>query len=138
MEWLNRGVSGSDNRWWWIQKIWVGAAFLFVAVLSFQAGWLKQSLSETEPLVISSPEKLPEAALPKQVEVPLPTAVLSAAGPAGERPEQKPCLFVGSRNSNKYHAPLSRCAKQIKPANLVCFESAEAAVAKGYLPGCLK
>jgi hypothetical protein len=47
------------------------------------------------------------------------------------------CTFVGSKNSNKYHAPTSRCAKQIKPANIVCFDSVEAATAKGYLQGCL-
>ena len=51
---------------------------------------------------------------------------------------QKECQFVGSKKSNKYHHPESRCAVQIKPENRVCFSSREVAEARHYVPGCLQ
>jgi len=42
--------------------------------------------------------------------------------------------FVGSKNSNKYHPPDCRWAKQIKPENQIWFSSHEEAKAKGYTP----
>ncbi len=35
------------------------------------------------------------------------------------------CLYVGSKNSNKYHLPDCKWAKRIKPENLVCYHSEE-------------
>lgn len=48
------------------------------------------------------------------------------------------CVFVGSKNSDKYHLPTCSWARRIKPANRVCFSSEEDARSKGYTPGCLK
>jgi hypothetical protein len=42
--------------------------------------------------------------------------------------------FLGSRHSNKYHYPSCRWAQKIKPANLVRFETPEAAIKAGYVP----
>lgn len=46
--------------------------------------------------------------------------------------------FVGSINSNKYHYPSCRYAKQMKPENEIWFSSSAEARAKGYVPckGC--
>lgn len=41
--------------------------------------------------------------------------------------------YVGSINSDKYYACDCRYAKNIKPENLICFESDEEAVEKGYI-----
>lgn len=48
------------------------------------------------------------------------------------------CLFVGSKNSDKYHSPTCHWAERIKPENRVCFESVEDAINKGYEEGCIE
>lgn len=48
------------------------------------------------------------------------------------------CLFVGSKNSDKYHSPSCGYAKNIKSENIVCFQSREEAEGKGYKEGCIK
>ncbi len=48
-------------------------------------------------------------------------------------------MFVGSKNSDKYHKMDCRWATQIKPDNIVCFKDVEDAKSKGYVPAsCLK
>lgn len=42
--------------------------------------------------------------------------------------------FWGSKNSNKYHYTTCKWAQRIKPANLVRFETPEAAITAGYVP----
>ena len=44
------------------------------------------------------------------------------------------CNFVGSKNSDVYHYPDCRYAKNIKSGNRVCFDTPEDAVAAGYRP----
>ena len=43
-------------------------------------------------------------------------------------------VYVGSRNSTKYHYPSCVWAKKIKPSNLVTFTGKEDAANKGYVP----
>ncbi len=51
----------------------------------------------------------------------------------------KKCVFVGSKNSNKYHYSFCRWAKKIKPENRICFSSIKEAQEKGYVPAsCIK
>jgi hypothetical protein len=113
-------------------KIWLGAAFFTVALLSFEAGVLHRSLQAPAPLVIAGSPDAPPPTLPQPV-VPPPSPA-----PARATPPTESCAYVGSRQSNKYHLLTSRCAKQIKATNIVCFASVEAAAARGYLPGCLE
>lgn len=47
------------------------------------------------------------------------------------------CHWVGSKKSNKYHHPSTRCAESIKESNRICFDTPEDAKAKGYVPGCM-
>jgi hypothetical protein len=120
-----------------LEKVWLGIAFILVAALAFEAGWLKQSLHETRPLIITAPAAIEAAAAPvrqaaAETKTPAPTVSPQEDGAANT------CVFVGSKKSNKYHVPTSRCAKQIKNENRLCFTSGEAAAAKGYLPGCLE
>lgn len=116
-------------------KFWLGAAFLLVAGLSFEAGMLQSSLKEAAPLVVEVPNSLPAPALPERAVNP---QAQSTAGSTNVPESANGCTFVGSKKSNKYHRPSSRCAKQIKSENRLCFASLEAATAKGYLPGCLE
>lgn len=120
-----------------LAKLWLGIAFLLVAALAFEAGWLKRSLGESEPLIIAAPTALPAPTIPvrqagSEANVPATTSSVQK----DESPVA--CAFVGSKKSNKYHLPTSRCAKQIKSENRLCFASVEAAKAKGYLAGCLE
>lgn len=43
-------------------------------------------------------------------------------------------MYVGSKNSNKFHLPWCAGAKQISDENKIWFQSKEEAMAKGYLP----
>ncbi|MFH1392323.1 MAG: Ada metal-binding domain-containing protein [bacterium] len=48
--------------------------------------------------------------------------------------EQKEGIFVGSKNSNKYHLPDCTWAKKIKKENEIWFKSEKEAQEKGYQP----
>jgi len=136
MNWSNIRTKAGE----YFSKIWLFLAFILVSGLSFEAGLLQRSLQEAEPLIISRLETVPPPAAPTRVDqIPLVSEKPTLAEAAASIQDgQTGCMFVGSKNSNKYHAPTSRCAKQIKPKNLVCFDSADAAKAGGYLPGCLE
>lgn len=133
----------------WVKNAWalygsrclLGLAFILVGLFSFQAGLLQNSLNKnTEPVIIRVAESAPasetskptEGIKPASLTVSSQTATQSSSLPTVE------CQLVGSKKSNKYHHPASRCAKQIKPENKRCFASIEDAKAKGYLPGCLE
>ena len=118
-----------------IDKIWLSLAFLLVSALSYEAGSIRQALSEPTPVVIEVPDTIPATTFPERQNVPASSVKEGATDPSQGIQH---CVFVGSKNSNKYHAPTSRCAKQIKAENRVCFASVDAAVAKGYVAGCLE
>ncbi len=116
-------------------KLFLGLCFLLVGVLCFEAGLLQKSLVEPKPVMIRVAEP---AVIPSVV----PENDLKKSTPAGTSTKLVPgdnetCQFVGSKNSNKYHHPDSRCAKQIKPENKRCFASLDETKAKGYVAGCL-
>lgn len=54
--------------------------------------------------------------------------------------EKKDCMFVASKNSNKYHLSTCQMAQKIKPENRICFSSKEEAEGKGYIGAkcCIK
>lgn len=116
-------------------RVFLALAFVLVAVLSFEAGWLEKSLrDEPHPVVVTVTEAVSNP--PSVAGSPQPVPA-NTAQPDGTQPAAS-CAFVGSKKSDKYHHPASRCAKQIKPENRRCFASLEDAVAKGYRPGCLE
>lgn len=126
---------------WWGDfggKFYLALAFLLVGSLAFLAGKVSEEIRPVEPLVISVPSEIPEARpVEKQINSVAPSSenALPAKAPNAVSPSQ--CAYVGSRKSNKYHLPTSRCAKQIKEENRICFVDLAAAEKKGYLPGCL-
>jgi hypothetical protein len=131
-------------------KIVLAVGLILVAGLSFEAGLIQGKNRQNSPIII---EKTTQSQNPS-----LEGTAGSAAGAQNTLQEAKidvissniptqnsssirqDCVFVGSKNSNKYHRPTCRFAKLIKPENTVCFPSAEDATAKGYLPDkrCVK
>lgn len=136
MEWIRRQNEAIKLFWKdYGSKLFLGLCFLLVGVLCFEAGLLQKSLVEPKPVVIrvAEPVEIPPLPDTKGEE----KGVKTSSAP-GETPGDKAtCTFVGSKNSNKYHHPESRCAKQIKPENKRCFASVEEAESKGYISGCL-
>ena len=104
-----------------------------IALISFEAGYLKGRKNEKRPVEVN------QAAC-----APCPKAEESAgsgekAQPSGNaKTEKQPsienqkCAFVASKNSNKYHLPTCQFAQKIKPENKACFSSAEEAESRGY------
>jgi hypothetical protein len=128
------------------QKIVLVLGFILVAVVSFEAGLLKGQGNQEKPLVIEKTanltgegQKPAEDALAGSKMAPGTTLASSDTNAGGQNAPQN-CAFVGSKNSNKYHLPTCRWAKNIKPENVVCFSSAEDALKKGYQPdkNCIK
>lgn len=118
-------------------RLILAITFLLVGALSFEAGLLQKSLVQPEPVVVrigEAPAPSPQNPhqSPDQSSLTPPKETGTAETPTST------CVFVGSKKSNKYHHPTSRCAGQIKPENKRCFTSAEDAAARGYLPGCLE
>jgi hypothetical protein len=112
---------------------------LLVGALAFEGGLLRGKLTPAAPLVISLPA-LPEAAAASSE-----TLALEQQGTAGERAALQAtaqptgtCVFVGSKNSNKYHLSTCAVAKRIKAENKICFASKEEAEKRGYIPSCMK
>lgn len=129
-------------------KIVMIIGFLLVSAISFEFGTLSGQKWQQKPLIIEKPVQ--GAIVPETTKNPLETQNLSSNGESASqlktsdteqsKPVDETCVYVGSKNSNKYHLPTCRWAKQIKPQNLVCFKSAEDAMAKGYQPdkNCIK
>jgi len=123
-------------------KIVLILGFLLVAGLSFEVGFIQGKKIENVPLIV---EKAPQSSKNKpessqnQKSV-TDTNYAKSSLESSSKTLPKNCTYVGSKNSNKYHLPTCRWAKQIKPENIVCFKSAEDAKSKNYLPdkNCIK
>jgi competence protein ComEC len=74
-------------------------------------------------------QKLGAALPPPPAPAPAP-----AATPAQVAPDPIAEVFVGSRNSDKYHRPTCSSARRISPGNLRTFSSAGDAQRAGYTP----
>jgi hypothetical protein len=117
-------------------KIVLIIGFILISAISFEAGFLKGENWRQKPIII---EKTVQTGITSETaQNPSPSSNLDVKNVNQQSIPPQNCAFVGSKNSNKYHIPTCRWAKQIKPENIVCFSSAEDAVSKGYQPGCLK
>ncbi len=129
---------------WWKdhgERFWLFLGVVLVGVLCFEAGMLQGKMVKKEPLVLTVPA-IVESATPgvEIAAVGAPQTPLTTGMEPVVAIEQKTeqCVFVGSRNSNKYHLATCAVAKRIKPENRVCFPSKEEAEKRGYIPSCLK
>lgn len=128
----------------WIEhelKIILAIGLILIASVSFESGYLKGKTAQNSSIVVEKPAEgqnlSPEAASGSPVAAQNSAQETKISADGSNIPHQN-CAYVGSKNSNKYHLPTSRCAKQIKPENVVCFTSADDATAKGYQAGCIK
>lgn len=133
-----------------IQKFWseneskiiLVFGFILVAILSFEAGIIQGRKTPANPVIIEKPAEIRVSADQADSGVPeAPKSLQELQNSSGSpTATNQKCLYVGSKNSNKYHLPTCRWAKNIKPENIVCFSSAEEAAGRNYLPdkNCIK
>ncbi|MFZ5982567.1 MAG: Ada metal-binding domain-containing protein [Patescibacteria group bacterium] len=117
-------------------KLVLALGLVLVAGISFQAGYLQGQSQKEAPIVFENTQNCPqnEAGSPQKASTPQNTApaIETASGVSNAIPTD--CLFVGSKNSTKYHLPTCSSAKRIKPENIVCFKSDQEALSSGYEP----
>ncbi|HEX8974851.1 MAG TPA: hypothetical protein VF817_05245 [Patescibacteria group bacterium] len=113
------------------QKIVLIVAFCLISAISFGFGVLQGQKWQQKPLVIEKPANIPEVAQTTQNQAL--AAPQSAQTPKSQQLEAKSsaCVFVGSKNSDKFYVPTCTWAKRIKPENLVCYKSEQEALSKG-------
>lgn len=123
-------------------KIILIVGFVLVAVISFEGGILSGQKIEQNPIIIEKPAEATDnnsqAVQGVSQAQNLPSEAKKDTNEVNIQPQN--CAFVGSKNSNKYHLPTCRYAKNINPENLTCFSSEDDAKSKGYLPdkNCIK
>jgi len=123
-------------------KIILILGFVLVAAISFEAGMIKGKEIKEKPLIIEN-LSVSQAQTDKDGSKAPEAQNLSQESQNGTNEIDTPpqnCTYLGSKNSNKYHLPSCRWAKQIKPENRVCFSSVDEAKSRGYLPdkNCIK
>lgn len=131
MDSVQQGMSWvTDHR---KQLFWLLGTILAI-VFAFEAGMIRGAIRQADPIMVSLP------AVPTEpVEKPAASQAndRQRAVAATSEPDEK-CVYVGSRNSNRYHLPKCGAAKLIKAENVVCFSSEDEARTRGYVAGCVK
>ena len=127
---------------WWTEhneRFWLFLGVLLVGALCFEAGLLQGKTGVKTPVVVTIPSASETDVVRDQDGAPSQTPPRAPGEPVVANVSGKAdCIFVGSKNSNKYHVPTCAVAKRIKPENRVCFASKEEAARRGYVPSCLK
>ncbi|OGI37731.1 MAG: hypothetical protein A2612_03145 [Candidatus Moranbacteria bacterium RIFOXYD1_FULL_44_12] len=118
------------------EKIILAFGIILIALVSFEAGYLKGQKNNEEPIEIKQPACAP---CPKTAEKANANSASSNSqqnyqDKTGNQPnaENQKCSFVASKNSNKYHLATCQWAERIKPENKICFSSEEEAESRGY------
>lgn len=110
-------------------RLFVAALLAAVALVSFALGRLSIS-----PTPLETPSA--GAVLSARGEERIPSEPVAPA--SNETPREavsaEPGMYVGSKNSNKYHLPWCAGAKSISDTNKVWFSSKAEAEAAGYIP----
>jgi hypothetical protein len=117
------------------KKLVLAIGLILIAALSFEAGFLQGRKNREEPVVVN---KTACAPCPKnenssQTNNTPPSQQNNSASTNIQNPEDlQKCVYVASKNSNKYHLSSCPWAQKIKPENRICFPSAEEAQKRGY------
>lgn len=119
----------------------LGLGLILIAIISFEFGYVQGRSGKTAPIVIEkasgSLKTGPES--PVDATMGTNTTATPKAPIQADLPIPANCAYVASKNSNKFHVATCQWAKRIKPENLVCFKSAEDAIAQGKLADkCVK
>ncbi|NQV00654.1 MAG: hypothetical protein HQ537_00825 [Parcubacteria group bacterium] len=95
---------------------------ILIALISFGAGQLTAPQADIEPIVIQNPitDQTTQTA-----------SIQQTVSETNQSKEQG--IFVGSKNSNKYHWPNCSFAKRISEENQIWFSSEAEAQAAGYI-----
>lgn len=122
------------------REIIFSIGMVIVGVLSFEGGMVHGLALQSKPLVIE--KVLSNGGVIEDVSSQNDSKANNVLSENQDKvsiaDNAKKCMFVGSKNSDKYHIPTCSFAKRIKPENIVCFSSEEDAKSKGYQPGCIK
>lgn len=137
-------MGGRIKEFWnkYEYRLVLAVGFLLISAISFEAGYLQGKDVKSSPLVIEKPSESPK----NDSQCPVATVQAQNAATAQKTPSEadlalpKDCAFVGSKNSDKFHAASCSWAKRILPKNRVCFKTAEEALAQGRVgdKGCIK
>lgn len=103
---------------------------ILIAVGSFGLGRLSVSATKVPEKPLFLKENITSASVVNAV----PAATASTSIKAEVATVSKTAAVVGSKSGTKYHLPNCPGAKRIKPANLISFETIDAAKAAGYTP----
>ncbi len=123
----------------WVKKnqadIVIFVGFILVALIAFGAGRLSAPQIIRNPIVMEEPNASSSVNIYSDVSQP----VANSVGEITQGSGNAKGLFVGSKNSDKYHWPWCAPAKNIKSENQVWFQSEAQAQAAGYSPSaCVK
>lgn len=117
-------------------KIILAIGIILIALVSFEAGFLKGQKNQKEPVVVNQPACSPcpkaEGNDDNASSTGNPASNKQNKAESQPNTENQKCAYVASKNSNKYHLPTCQWAAKIKPENKVCFSSAEEAQSRGY------
>lgn len=126
-------------------RLLIVVGLFLVSIFAFEAGVIYSSTQDQKPLVLSIPAPPSENEVVSEKSVVLGVTTSGQSNPsvktsleANPNGGEKNCVFVGSKNSNKYHLATCAVAKRIKVENKVCFSSKEDAEKRGYIASCLK
>ena len=122
-------------------KVVLFLGFILVSAISFEAGILQGNKIKNDPIIIEKPVE--SGNNNQAVQGVSQSQNLASEGKNKDdsvSAQLQDCALVGSKNSNKYHLPTCRWAKNIKPENIVCFSDENDAKSKGYLldKNCIK
>ncbi|GEM_PF-1628507 len=87
--------------------------------------------TSTPTTVYEEPE---ETTTSSTIHTTISTTIITTANPCTDFGCDEDTMFVGSKNSDKYHYCNCSMAKRIKLENIVCFKSVEDAKNQGYVP----
>lgn len=116
-------------------RLVVALILALIAIISFEAGYVKGGGQKIAPMVIEKPSECPEIS-PREQDSAIMEKDTVAVKKAASEPILKPatdmdkCLYVGSKNSDKYYPPTCSYAKRVKSENLVCFQTEAEALAE--------
>lgn len=117
-------------------RIVIVLIIILASSVAFQIGLLRGNSFSKKPLIVEKPASSAAFSVGTSLA---PEKQESVETQVAGGVEKKEFQFVGSKNSNKYHLPSCRFAKNIKEENLVYFVSEEDAQSRGYIPHtCVK
>ncbi|MFA7209223.1 MAG: hypothetical protein WC120_02965 [Parcubacteria group bacterium] len=114
-------------------KLVLAIGFVLIATISFEFGYTQGKSFKSSPVVIEKPAVGSEngSGCPVSTDQASNIDITKKTPGEADLAPLKKCAYVGSKNSDKFYPPSCSYAKRIKPENLVCFATAQEALAQG-------